>query len=113
MYYLKIYVLKNCGYCSLALKILKSNMNKKVKLEVININDKDKNKYKTKEISTFPQIYLKKNNSKGSVLLGGYTDIKNIINKINFDLDDSFKFIKKSNNNLSKKAVLRIIEIFS
>ena len=113
MYYLKIYVLKNCGYCSLALKILKNNMNKKVKLEIVNVNENDKDKYKTKEINTFPQIYLKKDNSKGSVLLGGYTDIKNIINKINFDLDESYKFIKKNNKNLSKKAILRIIEIFS
>ena len=111
MYYLKIYVLKNCGYCSLALKILKKNMNKKFKLKIIKVNNEDKEKYKTSDIRTFPQVYLRKENSKGSLLLGGYTDIKFIINKIKLDLDKSKRSIKKKYK-FSNKVILRIIEIF-
>tara|TARA_B100001057_G_C22031840_1_gene637508 strand:+ start:99 stop:440 length:342 start_codon:yes stop_codon:yes gene_type:complete len=112
MYYLKIFLLKGCPYCK-ATKDLIKNIIKNI--ELIDVEHEDKDKYKTKEISTFPQIYLKKENSKGSLLLGGYSDIKTV-----FDLLNKYDDIKKIENeflkkykNWSKKAILRLIQILT
>ena len=39
------------------------------------INQEEKSKYVTSEINTFPQVYLKKNKTNDSLLLGGYTNL--------------------------------------
>jgi len=111
MYYLKIFIIEKCSYCDKLLILLKKY--KKIRIDVVNIKEKNKNKFKTKDIKTFPQIYLKKNNSNGSLLIGGYDDIKYIENSIINDIDKSYKIIKKKYNNFSKKSILRIIELLS
>jgi len=110
MYYLFIVVLEGCGYSQGAIELLN---NYKIKYKTIKINQEEKNKYITPEINTFPQVYLKKNKTKDSLLLGGYTDLKyfcdmfrhtpyNEKNIINFNKKYSF---------WNKKSILRLIEI--
>jgi glutaredoxin len=108
MYYIKIIVLKKCTYCNDALNILKKI--KKDKLEILEINDDEKHYYKTDLIKSFPQIFLKKYNSKGSLLIGGYDNI-NFINN-NFKNKKAIEIIKKQFPNFSLKATLRIIQLF-
>lgn len=108
MYYIKIIVLKKCPYCENALNILKKI--KKENLEIIQIDDSEKHLYKTQFINTFPQIFLKKKNSKGSLLIGGYDDIKFIDDSIKNK--EAIKIIRNKFKNFSKKAALRIIELF-
>ena len=111
MYYIKIISLEGCPY-SISAENLLTNM--KIKHNLIRIKYNDCDKYITDDIQTFPQIYLKKNNSKGSLLLGGYDDLKYSI--------DLFKGQKLNDNNInnfmkkynwSKKSVLRLIELYN
>ncbi len=111
MYYLKIFLLKDCPYCFATKNLLKNKKN----IEIQYIDDNEKDKYKTKQISTFPQIYLKKNNSKGSLLLGGHSDLKNVLDLINQnnDIKKLQKKFKKKYENWSNKAILRLIQILT
>ena len=111
MYYLQMYLLRNCPYC-IELQNLLKNVNKK-NYKIIFVDDDKKEKYKTKFITTFPQIYLKKNNSNGSLLIGGYDDFNFIYNTIklrNFDL--IYNNIHNKYENFSKRSILRIINLF-
>ena len=108
MYYLKIIVLKKCIYCENALNILKKI--KKEQLEILEINDSEKHYYKTDLINTFPQIFLKKVNSKGSLLIGGFDNIK-FIND-NYKNENAIEIIQKKFPHFSHRAVLRIIQLF-
>jgi len=111
MYYLKIFVLNGCPYSIAARDLLLNVKN----TEIIYIDQNEKDKYKTKEISTFPQIYLNKKDSKGSLLLGGYTDLKYVYDLIKESKNIKTlekKFIKKYNN-WSKRAVLRLVKLLS
>jgi glutaredoxin len=110
-YYLHLVVLENCPYSEAALSFL--NNYKKIKTDITRINHSNKENYKTNDINTFPQIYLKKNGSNGSLLLGGYTELKKA-----FDLFYHSKYnhdnIKKFKNKYwSKKSILRLIELIN
>lgn len=97
---LKLIFLENCPY-SIAAKELLNNF----KFKLISVNQENKHKYKTKEISTFPQIYM------NDILLGGYSDLTeifDIINKYN-NLDIILKYLNKKYSKLKKKDLLRII----
>jgi glutaredoxin len=105
-YKLKVIVLENCPYSIAAVKLL-NNYN--IKFQKILVKQNNKEKFKTNEISTFPQIYMINNNEQ--LLLGGYSDLEEIINIIkskNLDkIKDELK--EKYSNN---KIILRIIKIF-
>ena len=106
-YKLKVIVLENCPYSIAAAELL-TNYN--IPFEKILVKQNNKEKFKTAEISTFPQIYMI--NNKEQLLLGGYSDLEEIINIINSskNLDKiKEKLSKKYSNN---KHILRIIEIF-
>ena len=109
-YELKVVVLENCPYSIAAAELL---TNHKIKFKKILVNHETKYKYKTEQISTFPQIYLL--NNKVEILLGGYSDLEDIINIINSS--DKLETIKKKLNKkyllFDKKTNLRLIEIFS
>lgn len=118
-YKLKVIVLKNCPY-SIAVVELLTNYN--IPYKKIEVSQNNKHEYKTAKISTFPQIYIIKDKSE-EYLLGGYSDIEEIINIINDnqkdcnskgsnldDIKDKLK-IKYSKFN-DNKLILRIIEIF-
>jgi glutaredoxin len=111
MYFLKIFLLKDCPYCISTKELLKNIKN----LNIIDVDNNEKEKYKTKLISTFPQIYLKKDNSKGSLLLGGYSDLKFVLDLLNKENDIKIiqnKF-KKKYKSWSKKAILRLVQILT
>jgi len=112
-YYLQCIILKNCPFSEAAYALL--NNYQHIKPDYIFINHTDKEKYKTENINTFPQIYLKKNNSNGTQLIGGYTEIKNIFDIFynNYDklLRENFK--KKYNIKWSDKSLLRLIELIN
>ena len=110
MYYLQLISLKDCPYSEAAQSLLKDN-NINHKLVLVNRNEKDK--FKTDNISTFPQIYLKKENSNGSVLIGGYDSLKEYYDsaKNTKNLDKLKKVIKKNISGISEKSVLRLIQL--
>lgn len=108
-YHIKAVILDGCSYSIGAKELLQ---NHKIKTNFVDVSQSEKDKFKTNMIDTFPQVYLQKNNSKGSLLLGGYTDLKKFI--------DTFKAQKYNENNVnyfinekkwSKKAVLRLIQL--
>lgn len=110
MYYLQLISLKDCPYSEAAESLLKDNSINH-KLVLVNRNEKDK--FKTDNISTFPQIYLKKENSNGSVLIGGYDSLKEYYDsaKNTKNLDKLKKVIKKNTSGISEKSVLRFIQL--
>ena len=106
-YKLKVIVLENCPYSIDAVELL-NNYN--IKFQKILVKQNNKEKFKTNEISTFPQIYMINKNEK--LLLGGYSDLEEIINIINKskNLDKIKDELKEKYSN--NKIILRIIEIF-
>ncbi len=114
MYYLKLISLKDCPYSEAASSLLKDN---KIKSEIIVINRSEKDKFKTDEIKTFPQVYLKKQKSSGSVLIGGYDEIKSYYDIIHSTtkrdkiLSKLKSEIKSNNKEISDKSILRLIEL--
>jgi hypothetical protein len=111
-YYLYAVILDGCPFSMNALKLL--NTYPKINKSITIINQDEKNKYKTEQINTFPQIYLKKYDSKGSLLIGGYTELTNMFNTFHYkyNINDVNDFIKK-NNLWSRKALLRFIELIN
>ena len=108
MYYLYIITLKECLYSAYAIELLDSLNIKYKQLKVTNLNKK---KYKTKEINTFPQIYLVKDGTK--LLLGGYSDLNEFINlfiKQKYNNKTILKFQEKYKL-WNKKLILRLLEI--
>ena len=106
-YKLKVIVLEHCPYSIAAVELL-NNYNIKFQKKLVKQNNKEK--FKTNEISTFPQIYMINKNEK--LLLGGYSDLEEIINIINKskNLDKIKDELKEKYSN--NKIILRIIEIF-
>lgn len=111
-YYLFCVILENCPYSIAAHELINSYKN--IKKEFIFIKRNNMENYKTDLISTFPQIYLKRYNTNGSQLIGGYTELKNIIdtfhNKIENNTIDSYL---KQNISWNKKSLLRLIELIN
>jgi len=110
-YYIKAILLDNCSYSIAANNLIK---NYNIPSKIININTNEKDKFVTEQIDTFPQIYLKKYNSKENLLLGGYDDLNYFIS--------TFKSQKLSDENIddfskkykwSKKAILRLIQLIN
>lgn len=110
MYYLQLISLKGCPYSKAAESLLKNN---NIKHEITSVSNDEKDKFKTNKIRTFPQIYLKKQNSTGSVLIGGYDTIKKYYDQANSskNLDKLKKEIKSNSEYISDKSVLRLIEL--
>ena len=113
MYYLQLISLKDCPYSEAANSLVNDN---KINSKITIVNRNEKDKFKTKEIDTFPQVYLKKENSNGSVLLGGYTQLKSYYDLVQSGKNkkDSLTQIKsqiKNNINISEKSILRLMEL--
>ena len=112
-YYLHAIILENCPFSNAASELLKNNKN--IKSNISTITQSNKENYKTADIQTFPQIYLKKNNKNGSLLLGGYTELKNILDtfqKTKYSKENIDNFLS-NNKNWSKKSTLRLIELIN
>ena len=110
MYSLKAIVLEGCPYCN-KLKVLLNSNN--INTEYITIPWNEKYKYKTEKISTFPQVYMVKN-GEPDILIGGYSNVKTIINLIKEkDFDTIKKKISSKYYFTSNKNKLRLIELFT
>ena len=114
MYYLQLISLKDCPYSEAANSLVKDN---NINHNLTIVNREEKNKFKTEYIETFPQIYLKKKNSSGSVLLGGYDNLKKYYDLVQENhgkknsLENIKSVIKKNNVTISEKSILRLIEL--
>jgi len=111
-YYLDIVYLEGCPHSKASLDLLKSN---NINHNLITVSYNNKEKYKTDFISTFPQIYLKKKNNNGSLLLGGNSDLQQIytIIKNNKNPKETRINLKKYNSYINNKLSLRILELFT
>jgi hypothetical protein len=110
-YSLKAILLEDCYYSQNAFNLLnKYNIN----ADILWIKQKDKEKYKTDLIKTFPQIYFKKNNKFGDLLLGGFDNldyfIKTFLNK-KLNNNKINEWINKTG--WTKKITLRLIELIN
>ncbi len=111
-YYLYCVILNNCPYSEAAHQLLNSYTN--IKKEFTFVEQSEKEKYKTEKINTFPQIYLKKYNSNGTQLIGGYDSIKNFFNQFYGNYDkEKLKNYLLNNKSWSKKSTLRLIELIN
>ena len=112
-YYLHSVILENCPYSNLAYKLLSEHPSIKTTFTIV--NDINKDNYKTDDIKTFPQIYLKRYNKNGSLLIEGYTKLKELFdlfyNKI-YSEENITKFIN-NNNKWSRKSLLRFINLIN
>ena len=113
MYYLDVISLEGCPFCN-ALEDLLNKTGIKFNLTKVKYNDKEL--FKTEQISSYPQIYLKKKNSKINLLVGGYDIFKKIIEKINTkpDIKTFVDELKESlDPKFNKKSILRLIELLT
>jgi glutaredoxin-related protein len=110
-YYLQAIVLEGCPYSNAAIELL--NNHKNIKSKIITVNQSNKEDYKTIDISTFPQIYLKRNDKNGSLLLGGYDKLKEAFDTFYFNKYSKENVNNFINNKWSKKSVLRLIELIN
>jgi hypothetical protein len=111
-YYLQIIALKGCPHSNASIE-LANNINAKYH-KIIKIDYHEKENHKTPEISTFPQIYLMKENG-GSLLLGGNDKFQSVYNtfKNEKNYDSHLEIFLKGNINWNKKSVLRLINILN
>lgn len=109
-YYLQVNSLIGCPYSIEVENLLEQN---NISNEINKINFEQKNIFKTSQINTFPQIFLKKYNSNGSILLGGNSDFQEILNLKSKSLETQLQVLSKKYPKLTKKVKLRIIELFN
>lgn len=109
MYNLKVISLQGCPYSQNTESLLKK-YNIQHNLQRINPNEKDK--FKTNQISTFPQIYLVKNNQ--TRLLGGNNDLTEIISMIKAqkNINNMSESFKNKYPHFTKKLILRTLQTF-
>jgi hypothetical protein len=110
-YYLKAILLENCPY-----SIEADNLIKKHKLpnQSVWIKGNEKDKYVTDMIQTYPQIYLRRYNTKENLLLGGFTDMNRWIGEFKDKKLNDMKIKEfQSKYNWSRKAVLRFIQLIN
>ena len=113
-YYLTCILLKDCPYSISANNLLKEYKINSHVVWINNTNKKEKEKYKTDKISTFPQIYLKKKNTVGNILIGGYSELKTLVDLVyKKSVNDDNINIIMNKYNYSKKTCLRIIQLIN
>lgn len=111
MYYFNTILLEDCPYSMSANELLK---NYNIKSNIIWVNSNNKELYKTDKISTFPQIYLRKHNSVGNLLIGGYTNLKDLTDLL-YKKKYNNEIIKTTMNKykISKKTSLRLFQLIN
>ena len=110
-YFVKAILLDGCPYSQSAHQLLKIH---NIPSKIITVNQDNKAIYKTENINTFPQIYLNKYNSKGSLLLGGNDELSDFITNFKghkYSEENVEKYMRK--HNWSKKAILRLIQLIN
>jgi hypothetical protein len=111
VYTIKAIILENCSYSDAAFKLLQIH---NINHEIVNVNQETKHLYKTDKIDTFPQLYMEREDRKGSLLLGGYDELKSTIDLFlhnKYNVNHVKEFMNKYN--WSKKATLRLIQLIN
>ena len=109
-YYIHAILLADCPYSIKASELLN---NYKIKNQIDVIAQKDKEKFKMENYFTYPQIFLKKEGSNNSLFIGGYSDLNSFINTFKNNYNEANIKIFQEKYKLSKKAVLRFIELIN
>ena len=111
-YYIYAILLKGCSYSNKAYELL---LNHKIKHKLEIVEDSNKEKFKMENYNTFPQLFLKKNDSIESLFLGGFNDLNEFINtfKNNQYNEENINNFQNKYNWWSKKAVLRSIQLIN
>ncbi len=110
-YFIKGILLEGCSYSIAADNLIKIH---NIPSQITWVSQSEKLTYKTDQINTFPQIYLNKFNTKGNLLLGGYSDLLDFIDTFKnqkFNDEKVNQFINKYK--WSKKSVLRFIQLIN
>lgn len=110
-YFIKAILLDGCPYSQSAFQLLKIH---NIPNKIITVNQDNKAIYKTDNINTFPQLYLNKYNSNGSLLLGGNDELSEFITNFKgqkYSEENVEKYMKKYN--WSKKAILRLVQLIN
>jgi glutaredoxin len=111
MYYIHTVLLENCPYSNSS-KILLDKYNIKYTNTIVNHSNKEL--FKTDKLQTFPQVFLKKVNNKGSVYIGGYNDFDELFRMFyKQKLDDKKILTVQNKYKMSKKGVLRLIGLIN
>ena len=115
--YLYIISLRYCPFCINTRRLLEEN---NIKHHDNIIKDEEKFKYKTQEISTFPQIYYVKNKLEKKVLIGGNSDLEDIIdlnNNIKTDtnkqMDQLITNFLSTHPKIKKKILLKVLYLIN
>lgn len=110
-YFIKAILLDGCSYSNGAHDLIK---NHQIPSEITWVNQTDKPNYKTDQIDTFPQIYLKKINSQGNLLLGGYQELSHFISMfLAQKISDPNINNWMESSKWSKKSTLRLIQLIN
>ena len=107
-YYLHAILLKDCPYSNKAHDLIKKY---KIKNTINIVDESNKEKFKMENYFTYPQIFLKKDESNSSLFLGGYSDLNNFIDTFKNKYNDIDVRVIQDKYKWSKKAVLRLIEL--
>ena len=113
MYYFDVISLEGCPYSTAAETLLES---KNINFKLTEVKYNEREMHKNDEITTFPQIYLKKKNSSGKLLVGGYDKLNNLVDILNSSTNIetiSDKFSHNLGETFNKKTVLRLIELLT
>lgn len=111
MYYIHTVLLENCPFSNSA-----KNLLDKYNIKYTNtiVNHSNKEIFKTDKLKTFPQVFLKKKNSKGSLYLGGYNELDELFRMFYKQKMNSANLLLVQNKyKISKKAGLRLIELIN
>lgn len=110
-YFIKAILLEDCSYSNAADKLIKSYQ---LDVDIIWVNQKNKENYKTEYINTFPQIYIKKINSNGNLLLGGYQEFNSFINTFYKQPISELNIVNWiTKTSWSRKSILRLIQLIN
>jgi len=111
MYYIHAVLLEGCAYSINAESLLRQ-YNIKYRSTVLDNTNKDK--FKSTQLSTFPQIFLKKHNSNGSQYIGGYDELDELFRTFYKQrLVDSNIIRIQNKYKISRKATLRLVELIN
>jgi len=106
-----IILLENCQYSELAYDLVNKY---NIKSKITNVSHSEKNKFKSIDIATYPQIYMKRQNKHDSFLIGGYDNLNELFTlfyKKQYNIHNVEKMMAKYN--MSKKLILRFIELIN
>lgn len=110
-YFLKAILLENCPYSIATHELITKNQ---LPVSITWVSETEKDKYKTTDINTFPQIYLKKYNNNGNLLLGGHQEFANFISTFFKQklLDTNINaFMDKTK--WTRKSTLRLVQLIN